>query len=130
VLPPFPLKPKHLAFSLLRSLVLCLWVQVTLAATLGETAALGAGTLSADMMAAVMATAVTVEVTAAVKTGLRRLRHAAAITEVGTGAATVGVATATMVGNFWIKAGYKNRFLLSAAGERAIGRYPQIPCPA
>jgi len=76
-------------------------------AALGEVAALGAVTLRAvtvvaAMVVAAMVTVVTVEVAAAVKTGLRlrHLRHGAVTTAVGTEAAAVGVAAVTMVGNF------------------------------
>jgi hypothetical protein len=77
-------------------------VRVAPVAARGEAVPLGAVTVVAVMVMAVTVTAVmvTVEVAAAAKTGLR-LRHGAATTAVGTGAATVGVAAVTMVGNFW-----------------------------
>ncbi len=75
-------------------------VRVALVAARGEAAPLGAVTLRAVTVMAVMVTAVTVEVAAAVKTGLPlRGLHGAVTTVVGTGAA-VGMVTVTMVGNF------------------------------
>jgi hypothetical protein len=67
-------------------------------AGVGRAAALGAA-----MAVGVVAVGTTpVRAAAAVKPGLR-LRRVAVTTAVGAGAAAVGMAAVTMVGNFWIK---------------------------
>jgi hypothetical protein len=76
---------------------------VRVVAARGEAAALGAVTPRAVTVVAVMVMVmVTVEAAAAVKGGLRLRcpRRGAVTTAIGTGAAAVGMAAITMVGNF------------------------------